>query len=198
MLIEVAAIGRYRLLGEALDDAAGEAFDKTAKLMDLAYPGGPALARLAAEGKPGRFKFARPMTNQPGLDFSFSGLKTQAMLAYRKNESDPAAKADIAHAFEAAIVETLVIKCRRALVQTGARILVVAGGVGANARLRAALATAASEDGFRVAFPRHEFCTDNGAMIAFAGALRLQAGLGEDDAIRVWPRRSLESLLPLS
>jgi len=194
MLIEVAAIGRYRLLGDTLDDAAGEAFDKTAKLMDLGYPGGPALAKLAASGTPGRFKFSRPMTDRPGLDFSFSGLKTQVLLAYQKHAGDPAAKADVARGFEDAIVDTLVIKCRRALAATCSRRLVVAGGVGANRTLRKQLAEAAERDGFKVFFPRLEFCTDNGAMIALAGALRLEAGLHDDTSIRVQPRWDLESL----
>jgi len=197
MLVEVAAIGRYRLLGDTLDDAAGEAFDKTAKLMDLGYPGGPALAKLAESGTPGRFRFSRPMTDRPGLDFSFSGLKTQVLLAYQKHAADPAAKADIARAFEDAIVDTLVIKCRRALEQTGSRRLVIAGGVGANRTLRKRLAEAAEKDGFKVYFPRLEFCTDNGAMIALAGALRLQAGLYDDTSIRVQPRWDLESLSAL-
>ncbi|HSE13210.1 MAG TPA: tRNA (adenosine(37)-N6)-threonylcarbamoyltransferase complex transferase subunit TsaD [Rudaea sp.] len=194
MLVEVAAIGRYRLLGDTLDDAAGEAFDKTAKLMDLGYPGGPALAKLAESGTPGRFRFARPMTDRPGLDFSFSGLKTQVLLAYQKHADDPAAKADVARAFEDAIVDTLVIKCRRALEQTGSQRLVIAGGVGANRTLRARLADAAQREGFKVYFPRLEFCTDNGAMIALAGALRLQSGLHDDASIRVQPRWDLESL----
>jgi len=194
MLIEVAGIGRYRLLGDTLDDAAGEAFDKTAKLMGLAYPGGPALAKLAESGAAGRFKFSRPMTDRPGLDFSFSGLKTQVLLAYQANADEPGVKADIARGFEEAIVDTLAIKCRRALAQTGARRLVIAGGVGANKRLRAQLAEAAKREGFRVHFPRPEFCTDNGAMIALAGALRLQAGLHEGPQIKVAPRWDLESL----
>ncbi|HZP65473.1 MAG TPA: tRNA (adenosine(37)-N6)-threonylcarbamoyltransferase complex transferase subunit TsaD [Rudaea sp.] len=194
MLVEVAAIGRYRLLGDTLDDAAGEAFDKTAKLMGLPYPGGPALARLAESGTPDRFRFARPMTDRPGLDFSFSGLKTQVLLAYQAHAHEPAAKADIARAFEDAIVETLLIKCRRALAETGTHRLVIAGGVGANRKLRAQLAAAAERDGFRVYFPRLEFCTDNGAMIALAGALRLGAGLHDGAEIKVAPRWDLETL----
>ena len=154
MLIEVEAIGRYKLLGDTLDDAAGEAFDKTAKLMDLPYPGGPALAKLAEQGQPGKFRFARPMTDRPGLDFSFSGLKTQVLLAWRASDRSDQTKADVARAFEDAIVETLAIKCRRALAATGARSLVVAGGVGANKRLRAALAEAGQKEGFRTYFPR--------------------------------------------
>jgi len=198
MLVEVEAIGRYRLLGDTLDDAAGEAFDKSAKLMGLPYPGGPALAKLAESGTPGRFKFTRPMIDRPGLDFSFSGLKTQVLLAYQANADDTSAKADIARGFEDAIVETLVIKCRRALQQTGDTRLVIAGGVGANRTLRAQLAAAALREGFRVYFPRLEFCTDNGAMIALAGALRLQAGLRDDAAIKVAPRWDLESLAPIA
>ncbi|HEX6834601.1 MAG TPA: tRNA (adenosine(37)-N6)-threonylcarbamoyltransferase complex transferase subunit TsaD [Rudaea sp.] len=198
MLIEVAAIGRYRLLGDTLDDAAGEAFDKTAKLMGLSYPGGPALAKLAESGQSGRFKFSRPMTDRPGLDFSFSGLKTQVLLAYQAHADDPTAKPDIARGFEEAIVETLLIKCRRALAATGNKRLVIAGGVGANRKLRADLAAAAEQDGFRVYFPRPLFCTDNGAMIALAGALRLQAGLHDGTAIKVAPRWDLESLTALA
>ncbi len=191
MLMAVDAIGRYRLLGDTLDDAAGEAFDKTAKLMGLPYPGGPAIAKLAETGRD-RFDFPRPMTDRPGLDFSFSGLKTQVLLAYRAH--GPEAAADIARSFEEAVVETLATKCRRALRETGMRTLVVAGGVGANLKLRAALEGAARREGFRVAFPRPEFCTDNGAMIAFAGALRLRAGLHDEAPIRVFPRWDLEGL----
>jgi N6-L-threonylcarbamoyladenine synthase len=194
LLLDVAAVGVYRVLGDTLDDAVGEAFDKTAKLMGLPYPGGPALAAMAEQGKPGRFQFARPMTDRPGLDFSFSGLKTQVLLAYRAHRHEPNVVADIAQAFEQAVVETLTIKCRRALAQTGARTLVVAGGVGANRRLRAALADAARAERFRVAFPRPEYCTDNGAMIAFAGALRLKAGAAQAPALHVYPRWNLQQL----
>jgi N6-L-threonylcarbamoyladenine synthase len=194
-LIEVAGIGRYRLLGDTLDDAAGEAFDKTAKLMGLPYPGGPHLARIAESGKPGRFRFARPMCDRPGLDFSFSGLKTQVLLAWRESDHSEQVRADIAHAFEAAVTETLSIKCRRALDETGMRSLIVAGGVGANRRLRALLAEAAAREKFAVAFPRPEFCTDNGAMIAFAGAKRLEAGLHDDAVFDVRPRWPLEELV---
>jgi N6-L-threonylcarbamoyladenine synthase len=194
MLIEVAAIGSYRLLGDTLDDAAGEAFDKTAKLMGLPYPGGPTLAKLAETATPGQFRFTRPMTDRPGLDFSFSGLKTQVLLAWQRSDHSDAVRASIARDFEEAIVETLVIKCRRALAATGARKLVVAGGVGANRRLRAQLADAAKRDCFSVHFPRLEFCTDNGAMIALAGAIRLHAGQLNDAEIRVFPRWDLESL----
>ncbi len=198
MLIEVAAIGRYTLLGDTLDDAAGEAFDKTAKLMHMAYPGGPALARLAEQGRAGAFRFSRPMTDRPGLDFSFSGLKTQVLLAWQASDKSEQTKADVARAFEEAIVETLAIKCRRAMAATGAKSLVVAGGVGANRRLRAQLAENGAREGFRTYFPRPEFCTDNGAMIAFAGALRLAAGQHETPAIKVQPRWALESLAALA
>ncbi|HVF34101.1 MAG TPA: tRNA (adenosine(37)-N6)-threonylcarbamoyltransferase complex transferase subunit TsaD [Candidatus Saccharimonadia bacterium] len=196
MLMAVEAVGQYRLLGDTLDDAAGEAFDKTAKLMGLPYPGGPSIAALAVTGHD-RHRFARPMTDRPGLDFSFSGLKTQVMLAWRARGDEAGAGPDIARSFEDAVVETLAIKCRRALQQTGARTLVVAGGVGANHRLRERLAADSARDGFRVAFPRPAFCTDNGAMIAFAGALRLEAGLHDDAAIRVHPRWDLAGLAPL-
>ncbi|WP_036143802.1 tRNA (adenosine(37)-N6)-threonylcarbamoyltransferase complex transferase subunit TsaD [Luteibacter sp. 9135] len=194
MLVEVKAIGEYTILGDTLDDAAGEAFDKTAKLMGLPYPGGPALAKLAEQGTPGRFRFSRPMVDRPGLDFSFSGLKTQVLLAWQASDKTAQTRADIARAFEEAIVDTLAIKCRRALEASGARRLVIAGGVGANTRLREQLADAAAKDGFRVYFPRLAFCTDNGAMIALAGAIRLAAGQQQDATIQVHPRWSLETL----
>lgn len=196
MLVEVKAIGQYRILGDTLDDAAGEAFDKTAKLMGLPYPGGPALAKLAAQGTPGAFRFSRPMVDRPGLDFSFSGLKTQVLLAWQKSDQSEQVRADIARGFEEAIVDTLAIKCRRALEATGAKRLVIAGGVGANKRLRAQLAEAGAADGFRVYFPRLQFCTDNGAMIALAGAIRLAAGQQQDETIQVQSRWSLETLPP--
>jgi len=194
MLVEVKAIGEYRILGDTLDDAAGEAFDKTAKLMGLPYPGGPALAKLAEQGTPGRFRFSRPMVDRPGLDFSFSGLKTQVLLAWQASDKSDQTRADIARGFEEAIVDTLAIKCRRALEATGAKRLVIAGGVGANKRLREQLAQAGAADGFRVYFPRLAFCTDNGAMIALAGAIRLAAGQHQDETIQVFPRWNLESL----
>ena len=193
-LIAVEAIGRYRLLGETLDDAAGEAFDKTAKLMGLPYPGGPQLAKLAEQGRPGAYKFSRPMTDRPGLDFSFSGLKTQVLLAWQNSDRSDSTRADIARGFEDAVVETLAIKCARALDAAHCESLIVAGGVGANRRLRARLAEMAAQRGGRVSFPRPEFCTDNGAMIAFAGALRLQAGQHEDAAVRVTPRWDMAML----
>jgi N6-L-threonylcarbamoyladenine synthase len=196
-LVAVDAIGSYRLLGETLDDAAGEAFDKTAKLMGLPYPGGPQLAKLAETGTPGVFKFARPMTDRPGLDFSFSGLKTQVLLAWRDSDQSDATKADIARGFEDAVVDTLAIKCTRALDAAGCNTLVVAGGVGANKRLREKLQTMATARGGRVCFPRPALCTDNGAMIAFAGALRLQAGQHDDASVRVTPRWDMASLAAL-
>ncbi|SEM44166.1 N6-L-threonylcarbamoyladenine synthase [Luteibacter sp. UNCMF331Sha3.1] len=194
MLVEVKAIGQYRILGDTLDDAAGEAFDKTAKLMGLPYPGGPALAKLAEQGTPGRFRFSRPMVDRPGLDFSFSGLKTQVLLAWQASDKTDQTRADIARGFEEAIVDTLAIKCRRALGAAGARRLVIAGGVGANKRLREQLAQAGQADGFRVYFPRLAFCTDNGAMIALAGAIRLASGQHQDETIQVYPRWNLETL----
>ena len=193
-LIAVEAIGRYRLLGETLDDAAGEAFDKTAKMMGLAYPGGPELARLAENGRPGVYKFSRPMTDRPGFDFSFSGLKTQVLLAWQNSDHSETTRADLARGFEDAVVDTLAIKCERALKAANARTLVVAGGVGANIRLRARLETMANKLGGRVCFPRTEFCTDNGAMIAYAGALRLAAGQRDGKAIAVFPRWDMAQL----
>ncbi len=194
LLVEVAGVGRYRVLGESLDDAVGEAFDKTAKLLGLPYPGGPALARLAEAGDPGRFRFPRPMTDRPGLDFSFSGLKTFALNTWQGCTQTEADRADIARAFEEAVVDTLAIKCRRALEQTGLSALVVAGGVGANRRLRERLARLAAERGARLRFPRPEFCTDNGAMIAFAASRRLAAGETAPLAVEAQARWSLESL----
>ena len=196
MLVEVKGIGQYRILGDTLDDAAGEAFDKTAKLMGLPYPGGPALAKLAEQGRPGIFRFSRPMTDRPGLDFSFSGLKTQVLLAWQHSDQSAQTRADIARAFEEAIVDTMLIKCRRALQASGAKRLVIAGGVGANKHLRAELAKAGEKDGFKVYFPRLAFCTDNGAMIALAGAIRLAAGQHQDASVQVFPRWDLESLPP--
>jgi N6-L-threonylcarbamoyladenine synthase len=193
-LVGVDGIGRYRLLGETLDDAAGEAFDKTAKLMGLPYPGGPQLAAIAKDGRPAAFKFSRPMTDRPGLDFSFSGLKTQVLLAWRASDQSEATRADIARAFEEAVVDTLAIKCARALDATGFRRLVVSGGVGANRRLREKLHQLAEKRGAAVGFPPPVLCTDNGAMIAFAGALRLAAGQHEDLGVHVAPRWDMATL----
>jgi N6-L-threonylcarbamoyladenine synthase len=193
-LVAVDRIGSYRLLGETLDDAAGEAFDKTAKMMGLPYPGGPQLAALAEQGTPGRYRFARPMTDRPGLDFSFSGLKTQVLLAWRDSDQTDETRRDIARGFEDAVVDTLAIKCQRALEAAGSDVLVVAGGVGANKRLRAKLHDAAARNGGRVCFPRPALCTDNGAMIAFAGALRLEAGQHNDAQVKVTPRWDMATL----
>ncbi|HEX3950643.1 MAG TPA: tRNA (adenosine(37)-N6)-threonylcarbamoyltransferase complex transferase subunit TsaD [Steroidobacteraceae bacterium] len=176
-LVDVAALGIYRILGETVDDAAGEAFDKTAKLLGLPYPGGAALASLAESGRRGEFVFPRPMLDRPGLDFSFSGLKTAALVALRDRDLAGSVRADIALGFEDAVVETLAEKCRRALKQTGHRRLVIAGGVGANRRLRERLKSVVRELDAQLYFPRTEFCTDNGAMIALAGCLRLAAGM---------------------
>jgi N6-L-threonylcarbamoyladenine synthase len=197
-LVHVAAVGRYRLLGESVDDAAGEAFDKTAKILGLPYPGGPALAALAEQGEPGRYVFPRPMTDRPGLDFSFSGLKTFALntvrteLAARPDTEQ--ARADIARAFEDAVVETLAIKCRRAVAAAGSDRLVLSGGVSANRRLRARVDAMMVERGGRAFYPRPALCTDNGAMIAFAGHQRLAAGQHEPLAFTAMPRWALEQL----
>lgn len=195
-LVAVQELGRYRLLGESVDDAAGEAFDKSAKLMDLGYPGGPALSRLAEHGDPTRFRFPRPMTDRRGLDFSFSGLKTHTLVTLQATAGGEQDKADVARAFEDAVADTLAIKCRRALQETGMKRLVVAGGVSANRTIRSRLQEMADEIGSRVYFPRLEFCTDNGAMIAFAGCLRLAAGQRESTAIAARPRWPLAELAP--
>lgn len=201
-LVEVTAIGRYRLLGESLDDAAGEAFDKAAKMLGLGYPGGPEIARLASRGTPGRYRLPRPMTDRPGLDFSFSGLKTAVLhtIAAAAGDAglpDSQTCADIAWAFQDAVVDTLVIKCLRALVETGLQTLVIAGGVSANRLLRERLEQALASRAARVCYARNEFCTDNGAMIAYAGCQRLLHGGGQDLAIRALPRWPLTSLPPL-
>ena len=206
MLVAVKGIGQYEVIGDTLDDAAGEAFDKTAKLLGLDYPGGPALAKLAKRGNPKRFHFPRPMTNRPGLDFSFSGLKTFAVNTLSENTTsggmvNEQTRADIARAFEDAVVDTMAIKCKRAIEQTGFKRLVMAGGVSANESLRARLQKLAKKEGFEVFYPRPEFCTDNGAMIAFAGFLRLQNGLQNQhelqnhqfNAYPRWPIDTIES-----
>jgi N6-L-threonylcarbamoyladenine synthase len=197
MLVKVEALGRYELLGESLDDAAGEAFDKTAKLLRLSYPGGPALAELAKSGDVKRFQFPRPMIDRPGLNFSFSGLKTYALNTLAQAGNDAQTKADIARAFELAVADTLRVKCRRALAQTGVKRLVVAGGVGANRRIRDVLREMAADVGAEVFYPRPEFCTDNGAMIAYAGLVRLRAGQRDELAIRIRPRWPLTELDPV-
>ncbi len=198
MLVEVNGLGDYNVLGESVDDAAGEAFDKTAKLLGLEYPGGPLLAKLAQQGTPNRFTFPRPMTDRPGLDFSFSGLKTFAANTIRANDDSPQTKADIARAFEDAVVDTLMIKCKRALKQTGLKRLVIAGGVSANTHLREQLAELMKKQRGKVYYPRLEFCTDNGAMIAYAGLQRLKAGEKVDLSAKAKPRWPLDTLPSLS
>lgn len=196
-LISVTGIGKYELLGESIDDAAGEAFDKTAKLLGLDYPGGPMLSKMAQQGTEGRFTFPRPMTDRPGLDFSFSGLKTFAANTVRANDDSPQTHADIARAFEDAVVDTLAIKCKRALEQTGFKRLVMAGGVSANRTLRAKLGEMMTKRGGEVFYARPEFCTDNGAMIAYAGMVRLQTGATQDLSVSVRPRWPLAELPPV-
>ena len=198
ILIEVREIGEYQILGETLDDAAGEAFDKTAKLLGLGYPGGPALAKLAEEGDAQRFSFPRPMTNRPGLDFSFSGLKTHTRNLWLNSDKDEATQADIAAGFQRAVVETLLIKCRRAMQHTRAKQLVGAGGVGANLALRQTLKQAGKKHGWKVSYPRLEFCTDNGAMIALAGCQRLLAGQTTGLVLQAFARWPLDQLPPLN
>ena len=198
-LVKVGGIGRYELLGESLDDAAGEAFDKVGKMLGLPYPGGPHVAKLAQRGDPARFNFPRPMINRPGLDFSFSGLKTYVRntITSLRDESGELAEqdaADIARAFEEAVVNTLSIKCRRALEETGYKKLIIAGGVSANLRLREVLEEAMAKVDARLFYAQLKYCTDNGAMIAYAGCQRLLAGERDDLEIRAQPRWSLESL----
>ena len=198
-LVKVDGVGQYEVIGESIDDAAGEAFDKTAKLLGLDYPGGAALSRLAEQGTPNRFVFPRPMTDRPGLDFSFSGLKTFAantiaQVQKQQGELTEQDKADVAHAFQSTVVDTLSIKCKRALKETGYKRLVIAGGVSANKQLRAGLAQLMQELGGQVFYPQPQFCTDNGAMIAYAGALRLKNGESSDLAIEVKPRWAMAEL----
>lgn len=198
-LVLVEGIGSYQLLGESLDDAAGEAFDKTAKMLDLDYPGGPVLADMAEKGRAQRFDFPRPMTDRPGLDFSFSGLKTHTRNLIEKYRGvdvlpDEQTVVDICAGFQEAVVDTLVIKCRRALEQTGMKKLVIAGGVSANKRLREKLEAELAKNNAEVFYARHEFCTDNGAMIAYAGCQRLLAGETSDLALSVTPRWPLQNL----
>ncbi|MDH2926442.1 tRNA (adenosine(37)-N6)-threonylcarbamoyltransferase complex transferase subunit TsaD [Lonepinella koalarum] len=198
-LVQVEGVGRYQLLGESIDDAAGEAFDKTAKLLGLDYPGGAALSRLAGKSTAGRFLFPKPMTDRPGLDFSFSGLKTAAantinQLIKQQGELSEQDKADIAHAFQISVVDTLAIKCKRALTQTGYNRLVIAGGVSANQQLRQGLQQLMQQLKGQVFYPAPQFCTDNGAMIAYVGFLRLKNGEQSDLAIEVKPRWSMTEL----
>lgn len=201
-LVRVDAIGEYTMLGESLDDAAGEAFDKAAKMLGLPYPGGPHIARLALEGDPDRFDFPRPMINRPGLDFSFSGLKTYTLNTVSDCRGEDGLserdRCDIARAFEEAVVSTLVIKCRRALAQENLKRLIIAGGVSANVNLRQTLETALAKEGARVYYAKPAFCTDNGAMIAYAGALRLLAGQVDSPDTAVRPRWPMEELPPLA
>ena len=187
-LLRVDGIGRYELLGESVDDAAGEAFDKVAKMLNLDYPGGPNVAKLALKGNGEAFSFPRPMLDRPGLDFSFSGLKTSVLTAYKQTADYPDKLADIAASFEAAIVDSLVRKCERALKQTGLKRLVMAGGVSANVRLRAQLLDLAQRKRWQVFYPSPMFCTDNGAMIAYAGCQRLMAGQQEGLGVTIKPR----------
>ena len=193
-LISVTGVGEYELLGESIDDAAGEAFDKTAKLLGLDYPGGPMLSKMAQQGTAGRFTFPRPMTDRPGLDFSFSGLKTFAANTIRANPDDAQTRADIARAFEDAVVDTLSIKCKRALDQTSFQRLVIAGGVSANRTLREQMAIMMQKRGGEVFYARPEFCTDNGAMIAYAGMVRLKGGTRGGLSVSVRPRWPLAEL----
>ena len=200
-LVKVKKIGEYQLLGESLDDAAGEAFDKVGKMLGLPYPGGPHLAKLALNGVSDTFQFPRPMVNRPGLDFSFSGLKTSVKNAIselsKQGDIDLQARANIARGFEDAVVSTLAIKCRRALKQTGLERLIIAGGVSANLNLRQVLESTMSEVGGRLYYAQPKYCTDNGAMIAYAGCQRLLAGQRSELNVDVRPRWSLESLSPL-
>jgi N6-L-threonylcarbamoyladenine synthase len=198
LLIEVSGIGAYRVLGASRDDAAGEAFDKTAKLLGLAYPGGPQLAELAVHGRPGRFKFPRPMLDRPGLEFSFSGLKTAVLHAVQAQALTPQLRSDVARAVEDAIVDTLTGKSLRALEATGLQTLVVSGGVSANRALRTRLTAAAGAQGARVYYPRIEFSTDNAAMIAVAGLARLKVGEHDSLAIGARAQWPLESLPPVA
>ena len=203
LLAEVQGVGQYQILGESLDDAAGEAFDKTAKLLGLGYPGGPVLAKLAEQGEDNIYKFPRPMTDRPGLDFSFSGLKTFTLNTYQKAMKDKTGdqqqlKANIARAFEEAVVDTLRIKCQRAVKQTGIKTLVIAGGVGANLRLRTSLQEMMTSQGGQLFYPRIEFCTDNGAMIAYVGCLRFMAGQHESLLINARARWPMDELSELS
>ena len=205
LLAHVTGVGEYKLLGQSLDDAAGEAFDKTAKMLGLGYPGGPVLAKLAEKGKAGTFKFPRPMTDRPGLDMSFSGLKTFSLNTWQKLKTEcegqteklAQGQADVALAFEEAVVDTLAIKCKRALKQAHCKTLVIAGGVGANQHLRQKLSSMVKKEGGELYYPRIEFCTDNGAMIAYVGCLRLMAGECKAlsiDARARWPMDELSTI----
>lgn len=194
LLAQVNGIGDYKILGASLDDAVGEAFDKTAKLLGLNYPGGPAIAALAEQGQAKQYTFPRPMVNRPDLDFSFSGLKTYVNTTLKNSDQTPQTKANIAHEFQAAVVDTLVIKAMRALKQTGLRRLVIAGGVAANTWLRKGLANMAAKHDFTLYYPRASFCTDNGAMIAYLGHRRLNLGQSDHLGIKTVARYPLDQL----
>ncbi|MCK5697538.1 MAG: tRNA (adenosine(37)-N6)-threonylcarbamoyltransferase complex transferase subunit TsaD [Gammaproteobacteria bacterium] len=198
LLVDVTAIGEYKVIGESLDDAVGEAFDKTAKMLGLAYPGGPIISQLAKQGRKDRYKFPRPMVNRPGLDMSFSGLKTSVLTTWQKSDKSEQTKADIAEAFEEAVVDTLTIKCKRALKETQHKRLIIAGGVSANQRLRERLTELADTTSLTVFYPKPQFCTDNGAMIAYAGLQRLKAGEHDGDGFSTRPRWPLDELKPPS
>jgi len=202
MLVKVAAPGQYDVIGDTLDDAAGEAFDKTAKLLGLGYPGGPALAALAEQSSVDKYDFPRPMLKKPGLDFSFSGLKTAVMIKVRELEScgslGESEKANLANSFQCAVVETLVKKSLRALEQTGYETLVIAGGVGANKQLRSSLEAELAKSGRKVFYPRPEFCTDNGAMVAHAGWLRVHEGIDPAAGVQARARWGLSTLNPIT
>lgn len=193
-LIEAKELGDYQMLGESIDDAVGEAFDKTAKMLGLGYPGGPQVAKLAEQGTIDKYRFPRPMTDRPGLEFSYSGLKTFAINTFNSTEKTLQDKADVALAFQTAAIDTLVLKCKRAVKQTGLKKLVIAGGVSANQYLRESMDKFAQKNGVEVFYPSKEFCTDNGAMIAFVGYLRLQKEQSNDlsfGALARWPLSEL-------
>jgi len=194
LLVDVSGIGQYKIIGESLDDAVGEAFDKTAKMLGLAYPGGPVIAKLADQGTTGRYKFPRPMVNRPGLDMSFSGLKTFVLNTWEKSDKSEQTRADIAYAFQEAVVDTLTIKCKRALKETRHQRLVIAGGVSANQRLRSRLTELARTSSLSLFYPKAQYCTDNGAMIAYAGLQRLSAGEHDGDGFSTTPRWPLGDL----
>jgi N6-L-threonylcarbamoyladenine synthase len=194
MLVDVSGIGQYKIIGESLDDAVGEAFDKTAKMLGLGYPGGPVISELAHKGTAGRYKFPRPMVNRPGLDMSFSGLKTFVLNTWTESDKTEQTKADIAYAFQEAVVDTLTIKCKRALKETNHKCLVIAGGVSANQCLRARLTELAKTNSLDIFYPKPQFCTDNGAMIAYAGLQRLSAGDHDGNGFTATPRWPLGDL----
>jgi len=202
LLVDVPAIGQYKIIGESLDDAVGEAFDKTAKMLGLGYPGGPVISKLASayqakNGKISQYKFPRPMVNRPGLDMSFSGLKTYVLNTWTESDQSEQTKAEIAYAFQEAVVDTLTIKCKRALKETGHKQLVIAGGVSANQQLRSRLNELAQTTPLEVFYPQAQFCTDNGAMIAYAGLQRLKAGEHDGDGFETTPRWNLGDLNPI-